>query len=83
MRKWVAWRLVQLSELLHNTNHYCAVRFESGGVLIACDAYGRGMNYGYGRTADGEESWELKEFDFDDVDAALDWMHREEGTDGS
>lgn len=78
IKHWLAGHLVKLAQVLTGTDHFCAVRFDGGGWLVSCDGYGHGMVYGFGESENGSDSWEIKEFDSDDAEAALDWLHPED-----
>lgn len=81
-RYWVAWKLVQLAYKVWDTTWWQVVKIEGGStVLVRADAWGSGVNGTRCVTWSDDEpraGWPVLR-EFDDLDAALDWMHDEEG----
>lgn len=79
VRYWLAWKLVQLAYRVKDTSFYQVIRFnDESAVLIEADAWGAGvrsaLSVHWADAGDPVEVWPVLR-EFDDHDAALDWMH--------
>lgn len=81
VRYWVAWKLVQLAYRVKDTTFFQVIRIPGGSaVLIEADTWGAGVRCALGVGHDGiaeHAGWPVL-MEFDDHNAALDWMHGEE-----
>lgn len=54
MRRWIAYKLIQLSRLIKNTDHTDYYEDEHGSIMVSSNEYGYGMQVASGKYCDFE-----------------------------